>query len=422
VQTAFQAGELEVVVATIAFGMGIDKADIRTVIHAGLPGTLESYYQEIGRAGRDGAQSRTFLMHSYADQRTRDFFLNRDYPPVDHLLEVFRNLSEEHRPVEELRAKSKLSEEEFDKALEKLEIHGGARLTFGSERQVTAGGPGWRKTYAVQARFRAEQFEKVLHFVDSCECRMATLVRHFGDIEDASQACGKCDVCNPADAVLKQFRRATAEEQRMALAIANDLRSFNYKAAGTLQRGVDPTGRMSRDEFEGLLDAMTRPGFIAVEDAEYEKDGAVRKFRKISLTAAGLELRSGSSMELLISEGIVEEFIKTSQVTKQKRQTSGSATKTDSGQQKIAKTAEIPLVTLDSKDDEALVLKLREWRSSEAKRLGVPTFLILHDKTLRAVALARPSTSIQLLTVSGFGPAKVEKFGEAILELCNGVP
>ena len=64
VQTAFQAGELEVVVATIAFGMGIDKADIRTVIHAGLPATLEGYYQEIGRAGRDGAPSRTFLMHS----------------------------------------------------------------------------------------------------------------------------------------------------------------------------------------------------------------------------------------------------------------------------------------------------------------------------------------------------------------------
>ena len=74
VQTAFQAGELDVVVATIAFGMGIDKADIRTVIHAGLPGTLEGYYQEIGRAGRDGALSRTYLMHSYADQRTHDFF------------------------------------------------------------------------------------------------------------------------------------------------------------------------------------------------------------------------------------------------------------------------------------------------------------------------------------------------------------
>jgi ATP-dependent DNA helicase RecQ len=90
VQTAFQAGELDVVVATIAFGMGIDKADIRTVIHAGLPATLEGYYQEIGRAGRDGALSRTYLMHSYADQRTHDFFLNRDYPPVDHLEQVFQ--------------------------------------------------------------------------------------------------------------------------------------------------------------------------------------------------------------------------------------------------------------------------------------------------------------------------------------------
>ncbi len=162
VQRAFQAGELEVVVATIAFGMGIDKADIRTVIHAGLPSTLEGYYQEIGRAGRDGALSRTFLMHSYADQRTQDFFLNRDYPPVDHLQQVFRVLGEEARPVDELRAGSKLSEEEFDKALEKLEIHGGARVDFGGN--VVAGGPGWKKTYAVQAQYRAEQMEKVLRF------------------------------------------------------------------------------------------------------------------------------------------------------------------------------------------------------------------------------------------------------------------
>ncbi len=89
VQTAFQSGELEVVVATIAFGMGIDKANIRTVIHAGLPATLEGYYQEIGRAGRDGAPSRTYLMHSYADQRTHDFFLNRDYPPADQFATGF---------------------------------------------------------------------------------------------------------------------------------------------------------------------------------------------------------------------------------------------------------------------------------------------------------------------------------------------
>jgi len=153
VQTAFQAGELEVVVATIAFGMGIDKADIRTVIHAGLPATLEGYYQEIGRAGRDGAMSRTFLMHSYADQRTHDFFLNRDYPPVEHLAQLFKSLGEEARMVEELRANSQLGEEEFDKALEKLEIHGGARRDFSGN--VTAGAAGCKKTYSVQAQYRA---------------------------------------------------------------------------------------------------------------------------------------------------------------------------------------------------------------------------------------------------------------------------
>ena len=237
VQTAFQAGKLEVVVATIAFGMGIDKADIRTVIHAGLPATLEGYYQEIGRAGRDGALSRTYLMHSYADQRTHDFFLNRDYPPVEHLQQVFKALGEEPRPVEELRAASKLGEEEFDKALEKLEIHGGARVDFGGN--VTVGGPGWKKTYTVQAQYRAEQFEKVLRFTTSSECRMAALVRHFGDVEDASRACGVCDVCDPAGAVLRLFRRATAAERAMAQGIVDELRAVDYKAAGTLQRSLE---------------------------------------------------------------------------------------------------------------------------------------------------------------------------------------
>jgi len=306
VQTAFQAGKLEAVVATIAFGMGIDKADIRTVIHAGLPATLEGYYQEIGRAGRDGASSRTYLMHSYADQRTHDFFLNRDYPPVDHLQQVFRALGENPQPVEELRAASKLGEEEFDKALEKLEIHGGARVDFGGS--VTVGGTGWKKTYTIQAQYRAEQFEKVLSFTTSSECRMAALVRHFGDVEDASRPCGICDVCDPSGAVLRLFRRPTAAERAMVQAIAGELRGVDYKAAGTLQRNLDPANRISRNEFDGLLDAMVRAGLIEIEEAEFEKNGEVIRFRKVRLTKAGLELRVTTPIELLISDGVVEEF------------------------------------------------------------------------------------------------------------------
>ena len=82
VQDAFAAGKLEVIVATIAFGMGIDKPNIRSVIHTALPGSVEAHYQEIGRAGRDGEPSRAILMHSYADRYTHDFFFERDYPDV----------------------------------------------------------------------------------------------------------------------------------------------------------------------------------------------------------------------------------------------------------------------------------------------------------------------------------------------------
>jgi ATP-dependent DNA helicase RecQ len=423
VQTAFQAGELDVVVATIAFGMGIDKANIRTVIHAGLPATLEGYYQEIGRAGRDGAPSRTYLMHSYADQRTHDFFLNRDYPPVDHLQLVFRALDETPQRVEELRAKSRLSEEEFDKALEKLEIHGGARVDFGGN--VTAGGNAWKKAYSIQAQYRAEQFEKVLHYTTSTDCRMAALVRHFGDIADASRPCGICDVCDPATAVLRLFRRATPAEREIVQAIVEELRGVDYKATGTLQRNLGLVGRLSRDEFDGLLDAMVRARLIEIEEAVFEKDGEVIKFRKVRLTEAGLSLRASTPAELLISDGMVEEFAGRAATPTRKKKTKSAGGKTvasaDSTPAKnTGPKVEAPVPMQLSAAGEALAARLREWRGAEAKRLRVPAYVVMHDRTLTAVALTRPQNPRQLLEIDGIGPAKVEKFGEAILGLCTG--
>jgi RecQ family ATP-dependent DNA helicase len=405
VQRAFQSGQLEVVVATIAFGMGIDKPDIRTIIHAGLPGTLEGYYQEIGRAGRDGEPSRTFLMHSYADQRTHGFFLNRDYPPSDHLNQVFRMLSEDARSIDDLRAASKLGDEEFDKALEKLEIHGGARTDFAGN--VTIGGPRWKKTYSVQAQHRAEQFDKVLRFTESNECRMSALVRHFGDEEDAEQPCGKCDVCDPAGAVLRMFRRATNAERALAQKILDELRPVGYKAAGTLQKSVDPVGRFTREDFDAVLGALARARLISIEDAEYEKDGEVRRYRKVRLSEAGLGIRAASQVDLLISDGIAEEF------------GSSRARKPNRKEAKVAKRSqEAPDISL-SAEGEALAVRLKEWRTGEAKRLRVPAYCVLHDRTLTAVALARPSTPRQLLEVEGIGPLKAEKFGSAILKICG---
>jgi RecQ family ATP-dependent DNA helicase len=420
VQTAFLGGELEVVVATIAFGMGIDKADIRTVIHAGLPATLEGYYQEIGRAGRDAKPSRTYLMHSYADQRTHDFFLTRDYPPASHLERVFNALSEDPMPVEDLREAAKLGEEEFDKALEKLEIHGGARVDFGNN--VTLGAPGWKKTYTIQAQYRAEQFAKVLQYTESGCCRMASLVRHFGDDEDASQSCGVCDLCDPGGAVLRQFRRASQHERELVQQIVEDLRPVDYRAAGTLQRNIDPAGVLNRNAFDSLLDAMLRANLILVENASFEKDGEVKTFRKIRLAPAGLDLRSTTPLDLLLSDGIVEEFGGPTSARSRKPKSSGSrpAGGASAGVAKPgsspARASEAPAYL--SPAAEEVSTRLKEWRTAEAKRLRTPAYLILNDRTISALAFARPKNPNQLLNVDGIGPAKVEKFGDAILGLC----
>jgi RecQ family ATP-dependent DNA helicase len=415
VQTAFQTSELDVVVATIAFGMGIDKADIRTVIHAGLPATLEGYYQEIGRAGRDGAMSRTFLMHSYADQRTHDFFLNRDYPPADHLAQVFRLLGEEPRSVEELREGSRLGAEDFDKALEKLEIHGGARRDFSGN--VTAGVSGWKKTYSVQAHYRAEQFAKVVRYTEQSECRMSALVRHFGDVEDAKQPCGVCDVCDPAGAVLRQFRRATEREQELAQRVMDELRGADYKASGTLQRSLDPSGKMGRDGFDGVLGALVQARWVAIEEAEFEKDGQVIRYRKVRLTDEGKHVQHGATSTLLISDGVVEEFAGRSSTAPRDRKAKAAATSSAARSAGPKSDRARDPVRLNA-ESEQLAARIREWRAAEAKRLKVPAYVVLHDRALAALAETRPRNPKELLGIDGIGPAKVERFGEELLRLC----
>jgi RecQ family ATP-dependent DNA helicase len=417
VQRAFQGGELEVVVATIAFGMGIDKADIRAVIHAGLPSTLEGYYQEIGRAGRDGQLSRTYLMHSYADQRAHDFLFSRDYPPVEHLKEVYGALTGEPRAIREVRAASTLGEEEFDKALEKLEIHGGARVDFAGN--ATLGRPEWRRTYSIQAQYRREQFEKVLRFTESQECRMGALVRHFGDEADAQLECRKCDACDAAGAVLRLFRRATPTERRWVQDVMESLTGSAYKTVKGIRSEHRWAEDMSRDEFEELLNAMNRAGLIHVENAEFEKDGKVIPYRRISLTDGGLAARPTTPLPLLISDGVVEEFAGAPAAGGRKKK-GASATDGNTGNgskrgENRGQTAALELTPQAL----ALAERLREWRTAEAKRLRIPAYVVLHDRTLTEVARVRPGNPNQLLAIDGIGSAKVEKFGAAILDLCG---
>jgi DNA topoisomerase-3 len=202
VQTQFLAGRLDVVVATVAFGMGVDKADIRTVLHLALPGSVESYYQEIGRAGRDGKPSRAVLMHHASDRKTHEFFLERDYPALGVLEKLFTALETKPVSAATLRKKSRVAKADFDKALEKLWTHGGAQGVL--EEQLVRGHERWRTGYEAQRALRVEQLELMARFAAGQSCRMLSLVRHFGDQEDSGLHCGSCDVCAPADCIKSQ--------------------------------------------------------------------------------------------------------------------------------------------------------------------------------------------------------------------------
>jgi DNA topoisomerase-3 len=195
VQSDFLAGKLDVVVATVAFGMGVDKADIRTVVHLALPSSVEGYYQEIGRAGRDGKPSRTVLMHHVSDRKTHDFFLQRDYPELTVLEKLFQLLKPTPVKAATLRKKARLDKAGFEKALEKLWTHGGVSGVANDE--LVRGHEQWRVAYGAQRALRAEQVELVARFAQERQCRMIALVRHFGDGEDSGQPCGQCDACEP---------------------------------------------------------------------------------------------------------------------------------------------------------------------------------------------------------------------------------
>jgi DNA topoisomerase-3 len=222
VQAKFLADRYEVIVATIAFGMGIDKPDIRTVVHTALPGSIEGYYQEIGRAGRDGKPSRAVLMQSWTDRRTHEFFLDRDYPDVAVLDEVYKALSGEKQPRSTLEKRLGMDQELFEKAIEKLWIHGGAEVD--PAENVRRGEAAWRNSYIEQRRHKRVQLEQISRYADSHACRMLSLLEYFGDLEDLETACGACDICAADRCAVLHYRQPTRQEGQVIEHIVAALR------------------------------------------------------------------------------------------------------------------------------------------------------------------------------------------------------
>jgi RecQ family ATP-dependent DNA helicase len=410
VQEEFLAGKVDVMVETIAFGMGIDKPDVRTVIHTALPGSLEAYYQEIGRAGRDGKPSRAILMHSYADRYTHDFFFERDYPAVAVLDAMFARLQPAPMEKAALQKQMRMDSDLFDKVLEKLWIHGGAMLD--SAENVSIGQPQWREFYIAHGDQKRAQIEKMIRFADTNQCRMSTLVRHFGDLADGQTICGICDFCDPAGCGAQRFRTATEAERAALFRVLAALRSGEQKSTGKLHAEIFRGGEMSRDTFEDVLGAMARAGLARLSDAVFEKDGKQIPYRTVKLTPAGRAADETTPIDFIMKDSAAPQAKR-----KQRKKTPTSPKRRTGTALKIiaaSKTKRTP-TTADSRVEEAL----RNWRLTEARRRGVPAFRIFSDQTLRAIAQRRPAKAEDLLAVPGIGMRSVENYGRQIYQICQ---
>jgi ATP-dependent DNA helicase RecQ len=343
VQERFQAGSLDVVAATNAFGMGIDRSDIRLVIHHAITETLEAYYQEVGRAGRDGQPARGLLLLSDPDIAWR-----------------FRLIQEE---------------------------------------------PDLAPEYALHRR---NMLRAMVAYAETSACRHDEILRYFEDEAEELGGCGHCDNCRARAAGQIKDELSPADSSQIVRKALTAIRSLPF-AAGPGNVAAFLIGNPSKQIQKH--DWHRRPQFGALR--ERNEDWTKRLLRR--LIATGLVAVDGERQTLQITRrgAEVDAGSRDNPVQLPPERNAVLRLKPSS------RAGKAPIPDEQALDGNALDLmeRLRQWRITRATKLNLPAYGVLPDVTLRALAATQPATKEQLLDLSGFGPVKVEKYGEDVLKI-----